>query len=281
MSRIARPTPTPLSRRRVSPKLAPARRDSSARRGGFTLLEVMIAMAVTLLMMLALAQIFRVIGESMKQGRAALELNNRLQGVAHRIRNDLDHLTTAARPPADPATAMGYLKIYDGSLTDYSTAVEDQQHSRYGDVDDIFMGTASAGNTWFTGKVPLFVLKGAAPTAPADYAMVTIAAQHAEIIAFVQPVVSSGPNGENPNRDPNYYLLTSPNGAVAYQDIDSFADYPDAFRLHYRTLLIRPDLNVNGVLPNQVAAGNSWLVAMPHTNPALPTPLCEDRKSVV
>ncbi len=53
-----------------------------AARRGFTLLEVLIATAVTLLMMLSLAQVFKVIGDSMKQGRAALELNSRLRNVS-------------------------------------------------------------------------------------------------------------------------------------------------------------------------------------------------------
>ena len=67
-------------------------------RGGFTLLEVLVATAVTLLMMVSLAQIFKVIGDSMKQGRAALELNSRIRNVAHRIQLDLNNMTVVPKP---------------------------------------------------------------------------------------------------------------------------------------------------------------------------------------
>ncbi len=74
-----------------------ASRQSFARpyrhRGGFTLLEVMIATAITLLMMISLVQVFKVISDSMKQGRASLQMNNNLRSVTNRLRKDLANLT--------------------------------------------------------------------------------------------------------------------------------------------------------------------------------------------
>ncbi len=243
-------------------------------RGGFTLLEVMIATAVTLLMMVALAQIFKVIGDSMKQGRAILELNNRLRSVVYRVRTDLDNLTAIPQPPADPTTAAGYFQIFDGSLTDFSTTQISLAQSRYGDVDDILMATVRSGDVWFTGKVPAYVLAGRAPVAtnPNDFQLVSIASQTAEIVVFAQPLVT---NDGNPNRDPRYFLTNSGIGAVAFQDTDAFPGFPDTFRLHYRVLLIRPDLNLpSGVLPSGLDNnGSYWTACSPV--PGLPSPLCD------
>ncbi|MCA9134652.1 MAG: prepilin-type N-terminal cleavage/methylation domain-containing protein, partial [Planctomycetales bacterium] len=255
-------------------------------RSGFTLLEVMIATAVTLLMMVALAQIFKVIGDSMKQGRAALELNNNLRSVVYRIRGDLENLTAVPHPPSNPAAGMGYLKVFDGGLTDYSVTINDPTQSRYGDVDDILMGTARAGDVWYTGKVPLFVLKKTTPdlttdndgnNIPDDLESVVIAAQHAEIAIYCQPVVANSKASfsyDNPSRDPGY-LVESPG---FFKD-DNGDGFPDEFRLHYRALLIRPDLNMDtGLLP----ANNPIFIAAPQS-PTLPTgtqfdaptPLCD------
>ncbi len=270
-----------------------ANRRKTGRRGGFTLLEVLIATAVTLLMMLSLSQIFKVIGESMQRGRAVLELNNRLRSVTHRIRTDLRNLTAIPRPPADPGAGEGYFKYFDGSRTDFTTLriwqdslasrPDAPDPSRIGDVDDILMGTVRAGDTWFTGKVPLFVLEGRVPTSQADLeTQVTIASQYAEVVMFVQPLVASSQAGDqrnrsNPERNPGYLVLDQ----SFFQD-DDRDSIPDAYRLHYRTLLIRPDLNLpSGLLPGNASVNPPLFVAHPNfaslSGPpeALPSPLCD------
>lgn len=265
-------------------------------RGGFTLLEVLIATAVTLIMMISLAQIFKIIGDSMQQGRSVLQLNNQLRNVVYRLRSDLDHLTVIPVPPIDPSTGQGYLQIFDGSITDYtagmtfSAAGSFDQASRFGDVDDILMGTVRAGDVWFTGKVPRYIIEKRAPVrdVPADFEMVSIASQHAEVAVFLQPLVTSL---NNPNRDPAVFL-NSPQGAVDFEDNDMFPNFPDGFRLHYRTLLIRPDLNLTtdttisdlsstapaGTLPGGVmdkSGGGTvnWTIAQQWSG--LPSPLCD------
>ncbi len=266
-------------------------------RGGFTLLEVLIATAVTLIMMISLAQIFKIIGDSMQQGRSVLQLNNQLRNVVYRLRSDLDHLTVIPAPPMNPSSGQGYLKIFDGSMTDFTTAnVISQAASRFGDVDDILMATVRAGDVWFTGKVPRYIVEQRAPQrdAPGDFELISIASQHAEVAVFLQPLVT---NLNNPNRDPTLFL-NSPQGATAFEDIDSDG-FPDGFRLHYRTLLIRPDLNLTsdavisdlsavapagtlpaGVMDSSISpSGNNenWTITQPWPGlpSPLPSPLCD------
>ncbi|RMF39929.1 MAG: hypothetical protein D6753_12685 [Planctomycetota bacterium] len=271
------------------PRFRPSAR-RRASRAGFTLVEVLVATAATLLMMIALAQMFKVIGDSMKQGRAALQLNNKLRTVAMRLQHDLSNLTVIPDPPINEG--QGYFKYFDGSTTDYTAATIDVTLNRFGDVDDILMGTVRAGDVWFTGKVPRYFITRTEPTSAADFSFVTIAAQHAEVIAFLQPIVT---NVGNPTQDPAYYLTASRNGAVAFQDVDgplgAGNGFPDGFRLHYRRLLIRPDLNLPsplaisalgatapaGALPagrgSNAGGPVNWTIAQPQ--PGLPSPLCD------
>ncbi len=247
-------------------------RQSRRSRQGFTLLEVMIATAVTLLMMLSLARGFKVIGDSIREGRSVLELNNRLRSVVHRLRSDLDNLTAIPSPPADSSSATGYLQIFDGSTTDYTaTTLGSMAVSRLGDVDDILMATVRAGDVWFTGKVPAYVLTGDAPAA-GNTNLVSIASQHAEIAVFAQPLVTST---NNPNRDPHHFLNSSDRGAVDFQDTDGFPFFPDSLRLHYRVLPIRPDLNLStGNLPGGLIGVVRWTLSS-HQPPGQPSPLCD------
>jgi prepilin-type N-terminal cleavage/methylation domain-containing protein len=244
---------------------------ASGARSGFTLIEVMIAVTVTLLMMLGLAQMFKVLGDSMNKGRAGLELNNRLRGVMHRIRTDLDLVTAPARPPLATGMGKGYLKYYEGPASDYTFA-NNPILNRFGDMDDILMATVKAEDTWFTGKVPRFIAEQRAPTSAAELDdLVTIASQYAEIIVYAQPLVSAQ---GNPVRDP-LLMVSNP---LLFEDVNPADGVPDSFRLHYRALLIRPDLNLptSGLLPSLPA--ENVMVARPQTGPTgglLPSPQCD------
>lgn len=274
------------------------RHHSRRSRKGFTLIEVLVATAVTLLMMISLAKIFKIIGDSMQEGRATLELNNRLRNVALRIQHDLRNATQMTRPPAQSSQGLGYFKYYDGPLTDYTAAqysasdVAMPDASRFGDTDDILMFTARADDVWYTGKVPLWILRGKNLSDPNvviaadDLNMVTIASQYAEISLFCQPVVSLE---SNPSQSPAP-LIANPSN---YQRIEGSqlangvnAYLPAKYRLHYRALLIRPDLNLaGGALGGGVVNGLPWLLASTPNDPPriavgnqqfqLPSPTCD------
>ncbi len=201
------------------------------RRSGFTLLEIMIATAITLLMMISLVQVFKVISDSMKQGRAALQMNSTLRSITSRLRHDLSHLTVRVDPPSDTSSGGGYFMYFDGSMTDYTASLfagDAPRSNRFGDTDDILMFTARAGSSWFTGQVPRYIIEP--PIAPAgpDTTPVIITSQLAEIAVFARPIKSPATNA-----------------ALAFDDNDD-NNFPDSFRLHYRVLPIRPDLNTVG-----------------------------------
>ena len=50
-------------------------------RCAFTLIEMMVAMALTMLLILALTQMFNIVGDNFGQTRAALELSGKMRSV--------------------------------------------------------------------------------------------------------------------------------------------------------------------------------------------------------
>jgi prepilin-type N-terminal cleavage/methylation domain-containing protein len=232
-----------------------ARQASVVRRDAFTLIEMMVAMAVTLLLMAALGRGFAFIGETIRDSRAQVELTNELRDITNRLQTDLASCTVSLQPCLTPNEPAGYFMYSEGPLTDATSSLflseivdgsVETPHSRYGDYDDYIAFTAvAAGDNWFTGKVPRFVLDqktaqfnnvaynptnfGGNPWDP-----VVIQSKYAEIVYFASPdyVREQLPTGINPI------------------DFDGNS-LPDNIRLHRRVLLIRPDLNVNGAITNR------------------------------
>ena len=60
---------------------------------GMTLIEVLIATALTLMIMLALAQGFKTTSQSISSGRARLTSSDQLRSISTLLRSDLQGLT--------------------------------------------------------------------------------------------------------------------------------------------------------------------------------------------
>ncbi len=238
-----------------------SRRSFRKSRIGFSLPEVLVATAVSLIMMAALAQGFKRLADSMTSGRAKLTLNDKLRGVAAIIRNDLENCTVRPVPPINGLTSVGYFEYLDGPITDFTSTVYNfssgndvnsrMPTNRFGDTDDVLMMTVKANGELFKGKVPLALLKGKnneglnagdvgyLPIVDADWnTFVVISSEFAEVVYFVLPVMVADANGNfvDPLTEiPNFRSTKSPG-------------FPDEFRLYRRVLLIRPDLNLNSTL---------------------------------
>ncbi|MFN7732302.1 MAG: type II secretion system protein J, partial [Pirellula sp.] len=90
---------------------------------GMTIIEVLIATAMTLLIMLALAQGFKTLSDGVTTGRARLTHSDQLRGMSSLLRADLKGLTvTTQTVPQTQQSASGYFMIYDGPISD-STAM--------------------------------------------------------------------------------------------------------------------------------------------------------------
>lgn len=121
-----------LSLPRPSP-LAPSRTQRSA----FTLIEMLVAVAVTMIMMLAIAQIFLLLGTNMDKGRAMIEMSGQLRNVTHRLQQDLNGLTCSTLPWTKADAGDGYFEYIEGAGKDL-TAVTTMN----GDIDDVIAFTS-------------------------------------------------------------------------------------------------------------------------------------------
>ena len=176
---------------------------------GMTLVEMLVATAITLLMIVALSQVFVIFSETISANRATLELSGQLRGVALRLQKDLEGVTVPLRPWPRRSSGLGYFEYFEGPQTDYNVN-SPRSDTSVGDYDDIVMFTVRSTGEPFVGRVRGPIVGQAAGT----YA--TITSKVAEVIWWTQLV-----------------------------DLDGNGQYSagDRFRVHRRALLIHPSLN--------------------------------------
>ncbi len=118
---------------------------------GLTLVEVLIAMTMTLVVLGAMMSAFQYGSAEMQKGRATIELNNRLISAQEQLRMDLDRITVEAKSYHSlPALPNGYLEIVDGPQTDRSGP--DNGAGLFGDTDDYFAFTIRSSGSAFRGR---------------------------------------------------------------------------------------------------------------------------------
>ncbi|MCE9604734.1 MAG: prepilin-type N-terminal cleavage/methylation domain-containing protein [Planctomycetia bacterium] len=83
-------------------------------RNGFTLLEVVVALTITLILMGLVVEIFSKIGKGVNNSRANMELNDQLRNAKHRLIQDLRGVTAPMTPPLSPYMNHGYFEYVEG-----------------------------------------------------------------------------------------------------------------------------------------------------------------------
>lgn len=202
-----------------------------ARRAGFTLVEMLVTVAVSLLIVFGLVQMFQWVGEKVADGRAAIEMAGALRGITTRLQKDLDGLTVPVRPWPENGSAEGYFEIYEGPQYDGQTVAAGD--SITGDLDDVIMFTAYSVGEPFVGQVlgqivtspltgrPTLICDPSSPLYnPAGATTTTIVSNVAEIVWWTR--------------------FTDLNGNGTLE-----RDQGEVQMLHRRVLLIRPDIDVS------------------------------------
>ena len=95
-------------------------RPSLSLRSGLTLVEIMIALTMTLIVLGAMMTAFQFASEQMQMGRAVMEMANRLRVAEELLRDDLSNLTVDPRPYTESTNPNGYFEIVEGPLRDLS-----------------------------------------------------------------------------------------------------------------------------------------------------------------
>lgn len=222
-----------------------------AKRSGLTLIEMLVSVALSLLVVLAIVRIFEVLGTTVTDSRAILEMSAQLRTVANQLQDDLDRMTAEVTPPLDPNSASGFFEIIEGPDRDKDPKWGIQHDMEFYDgehinvPDDQIRSTTdvtynnkryhlrpsfrnwNANNLDPDNPFPFFDAKGGWYGDLDDVLMFTIASDD-------KPFV-----GRFNNR-----LIKSNQALVAWwvERLIDETGTPRMFRLHRRLLLIRPDL---------------------------------------
>jgi type II secretory pathway pseudopilin PulG len=148
----------------------PSRRSSErllrTRRGGFTLVEILVATALVLLLMGMVVTIFASVSGNVRNNRAMLETADRLRATQRRLQLDLQGVTCPMLPPLNPADGYGYFEYVEGPLgpiVDPSTVASNtlldsnndgtpDPDRSFGDADDLLMFTTRSRIEPFVGR---------------------------------------------------------------------------------------------------------------------------------
>ncbi len=154
-------------------------------RRGVTLVEMLVTVALLLLMMTALVQIFSAATGAVTAARTYQELDGNLRQLDATIRTDLQGITAKMTPPNDPEQNLGYFEYGENQFADLQGE----------DTDDYMRFTAKApeGQVFtgrlYTGLPPGVTWNNLSNQAKAVYLStqpITITSQYAEIIYFLR-----------------------------------------------------------------------------------------------
>ena len=109
-------------------------------RAGFTLVEMLVAMTVTLLMMAALARAFAYVGTQIQESRADTQLATSLRDVTTKLQDDLGQCTVELKPNTGlEEDQNGYFLYYEGPVTDATSSLLTSTCTSPSDTSDPFL----------------------------------------------------------------------------------------------------------------------------------------------
>ncbi len=131
-------------------------------RAGLTLVEILIAMTMTLIVLGVMIAVFSRSSQEMARGRALMEMHNDLRVCSDLLRDDLERVTVDLRPWALESAPNGYFEYVEGPRRDASeigidpTRINNLNNVR-GDFDDILAMTVRSDGIPFRGRriIPL------------------------------------------------------------------------------------------------------------------------------
>ncbi len=197
----------------------------AGKRGGLTLIEILVALTMTLIVLGAMMTAFQFASEKMQIGRAMMELANRTRTVESLLRSDLSNLTLDPRPYAQTSAPNGFFEYIEGAINDNTLPTANPNLYAYlGDIDDAMGMTVRSPARPFRGR--------------------------------------NVPGAANPLLESSlaeiwwYTTWTDNRGSV---NAATTAELDESIRIHRRVLLIRPDLGVINPTPLVAADVNTFL----------------------
>jgi hypothetical protein len=123
-------------------------------------------LALTLLIVAAVVHLFDMMGTSLRNARATIELAGNLRIAANLLQKDLDGLTVSTLPWVNEGSGAGYLEIIEGPWSD-ATCLSNLSRSHFtsstpdhsdlgtmlGDIDDMLQFTTRSTDEPFVGRI--------------------------------------------------------------------------------------------------------------------------------
>ncbi|MGI9516781.1 MAG: PilW family protein [Pirellulaceae bacterium] len=129
------------------------RRHPACIRDGLTLIELMIAVALTLVIVAAMIRAFTSASDQISEGRAKMDMHNKIRMVTETLRNDLQNATCSPRPRGLSDERSGYFEIVEGAEVDADHAGDANPDLRFlGDHDDVLSLTVRSDDVPFRGR---------------------------------------------------------------------------------------------------------------------------------
>jgi type II secretory pathway pseudopilin PulG len=110
-------------RARVANRSLPTAHRPLPTRPGLTIVEMLVAMAITLLIMAAVVTVFANVSSSVTRRRATIEMSSALRNVRETLARDLAGATCPAVPWQRPESNVGYIEIIEGPQNDYYPSI--------------------------------------------------------------------------------------------------------------------------------------------------------------
>src|SRR5262249_37679782 len=119
-----------LKYHRIQSEIRNSKSEISPCRSAFTLVEMLVAMAITLVMMGAVVTLFANVSNSVRDRRAVIEISGQLRHARNMLQQDLQGATCPGLTWRRPEENQGYIEIIEGpyregnasALIDYNPA---------------------------------------------------------------------------------------------------------------------------------------------------------------
>ena len=146
-------------------------------RSAFTLTELLVAAALSLVVIGALAGLFGLFGRAIRRSEATMNLGGLMRSAAWQLRQDLAGTTCRPTPWLAPETSAGYFEVIEGPARDSTYALDGQ-------------GRPTACLTADTDDLLLFTTQSLAGSFVGRFDGQTIESPYAEVAWFCRPAAS-------------------------------------------------------------------------------------------
>lgn len=130
---------------------------AGSRRSGYTLVEILMATALALLLLVSVIRIFMMMNNGFAESRVLLEMLGRMRNAQRLLESDLSHYTVSMRPPRPVEADDGYFACGKTKNLGIEESSESDEKIKRGDVylvnQSLFSSPESSGSS---GSKPPF-----------------------------------------------------------------------------------------------------------------------------